>query len=403
MINNNRTKQMPGFVEFVALMALMIALVALSIDTMLPALPQIGQELGVQRENDSQLIISWLFIGMAVGQIFYGPLSDSIGRKPAINAGLGLFIIGCLMSLFAQDFQFMLAGRLLQGIGLAGPRSVAVALVRDRFEGDAMARVMSFIMAVFILVPIIAPALGQAIILVAHWRLIFALFLLLAIIMLLWFGIRQPETLLPSQRLPFSLREIARGFREVCTTRIAFGYTMVAGLVSGAFIGYLNSAQQIFQDQYGVGTQFPLYFGLLAVGNGVASYFNARFVMRYGMKRLSYWAMLALTGLSLAFLAITYALAGHPPLWMLMTYLIVTFFAIGILFGNLNSLAMQPLGHIAGIGAAVVGSLSTFLSVQLGTMIGLAYNGTILPLVGGFAILSVISIVIMHWTHQSKE
>lgn len=394
------SRPMPRLVEFVALMAMMMSLVALSTDAMLPALPEIGKDLGVQRDNDSQLIVSLLFLGMAMGQMVYGPLSDSIGRKPTIYAGFVLFLTGCLLSLLATSFFVMLAGRALQGIGVAGPRGVTVALVRDVYEGRAMARVMSFVMTVFILVPAIAPAFGQGILLVAHWRAIFGAFLALALIALIWFAIRQPETLAPSRRKRFSLESMAMAVREIGANRIAIGYTLTMGLISGAFVGYLSSAQQVFQDQYGLGRQFPLYFAALALSIGSASFLNARLVMRHGMRALTTWSSQTLGGLSIVFCAIAYALAGNPPLWSLMAYFSISFFCVGILFGNLNALAMQPLGHIAGVGAAVIGSLATFISVPLGTLIGQSYNGTILPLVGGFAILSVTAVVVMRWAED---
>lgn len=390
------------FGEFVALMALMIALVALSIDTMLPALPEIGAELGVQRENDNQMIISLIFLGMALGQIFYGPFSDSVGRKPAIYAGLVIFMIGSILSLTAQNFSIMLAGRFVQGLGVAGPRSVALALIRDLYEGRAMARVMSFVMTIFILVPVIAPSLGQGILLFAHWRAIFALFILLSIIMFAWFAIRQPETLQPDQRTRFSVSHLVTVLREICTSRIALGYTIVSGLIAGAFLAFLGTAPQIFQGLYGLGAKFPLYFAALAVASGVASFVNARLVMHFGMRALSNRAMLVLTALALLFLGYAFTQAGSPPLWTTVGYLSLTFFAVGILFGNLNALAMEPLGHIAGVGAAVVGSLSTLISALLGMLIGQAYNGTILPLIGGFAVLGALSMIVMRWAEQQR-
>lgn len=356
----------------------------------------------MQRDNDNQLIISLLFLGMAAGQMVYGPLSDSTGRKPAIYAGFGLFIIGCLLSLSATSFPVMLAGRVTQGLGAAGPRIVTVALIRDQYEGRAMARVMSFVMTVFILVPVIAPALGQAILIVAHWRAIFGLYLGLALMASIWFALRQPETLAPVRRSPFSLPQLAAAIGEVFATRIALGYTITAGFIFGAFLGYLNSAQQIFQIQYGLGRLFPLYFAVLALSLGSASFTNGRLVMRYGMRPLSIWALVTIGLLSITFWVIAYALAGQPPLWTLVIYFLMSFFCIGILFGNLNALAMEPLGHIAGVGAAVVGSLSILISLLLGTLIGQSYNGTILPLVGGFAILSLTSLATMWWTEHRK-
>lgn len=390
------------FGEFVVLMALMISLVALSIDTMLPALATIGHDLGVQRANDNQLIISLLLLGLSIGQVIYGPLSDSTGRKPAIYGGFGLFIVGALVSLFSTNFPMMLVGRVLQGIGAAGPRIVSMALIRDQFQGRDMARVMSFVMAVFILVPAVAPLFGQTILLIAHWRAIFGVFLVMALIAVSWFAIRQPETLLPDRRRPFSLQRIALAIREIVTNRMAIGCTVAAGLVFGGFMGYLNSAQQVFQNQYGLGRLFPLYFSALALAIGGASFLNARLVVRYGMRALSHRAMQTITGLSLLFLPIAFLLNGQPPLWLLMSYLVVSFFCIGLLFGNLNAMAMEPLGHIAGIGAAVVGSLSTFIAVMLGLVIGQNYNGTVLPVVGGFAVLGVAASVVLRWAVGAK-
>lgn len=393
----------PGFGEFVVLMALLTSLTALSIDTMLPALPQIGRDLGVIRENDTQLVVSLVILGMAIGQLFYGPLSDSVGRKPAIYAGIGLYAVGCLLSLFATDFSVLLAGRLLQGLGAAGPRVVTIALVRDQFSGRAMARVMSFIMSVFIIVPAIAPSLGQGILLIAPWRAIFALFLALALTAVVWFAFRQSETLPPERRTAFSFKKMAGAFYTVCATPVALGYTLAAGLIFGAFVGYLNSAQPIFQVQYGLGTMFPLYFGAVALAIGSASLVNGRIVIRYGMRVLTNRSCVALSLLSIGFFGVSYLFEGHPPLWMLMTYCLSTFFCVGILFGNLNASAMEPLGNMAGVGAAAVGSLSSLISVVLGTLVGQLYDNTVLPLVGGFALFGVAAVIVMEWTERRRE
>ena len=374
------------FGEFVALMAFMTALVALSIDAMLPALPEIGTALGVEHANDAQLIVSVLFLGLAVGQMLYGPLSDSTGRKPAVYLGLGLFIVGCAVSMVASDLTVMLGGRFVQGLGLAGPRVVSVALIRDQFEGRSMARVMSFVMSVFIFVPTIAPALGQVILWLAPWRAIFATFLALGLGIAFWFGLRQPETLAPEARRPFSMGGALRAIREILGHRVAFGYTMAAGMVSAAFLGYLSSAQQIFQQLYGQGDLFPAYFGALALFIGGASFLNARWVMGLGMSYLSGRAVVVLTVWSALFYGLGTALGGQMPLWLFVVYQAGTLFCVGILFGNLNAQAMEPLGHIVGIGAAVVGSLVTFVSVPFGVWIGHAYDGTVLPLIAGFAL-----------------
>ena len=266
----------------------------------------------------------------------------------------------------------MLLGRALQGLGAAGPRIVVVALVRDQYAGNAMARIMSLVLTTFILVPAVAPAIGQGILLVAHWRAIFGMLLALGLVTLIWFALRQPETLPLERRVSFSLAKIALGVRETCTNRVALGYTIAAGLVFGAFLGYINSAAQIFQDTYGVGRLFPLYFGGLALAIGGATYLNARLVMRYGMQRLAALAVGVIGGCSALFLVIAYATGGHPPLWALMIDLGIVFFCFGMAFGNFNALAMEPLGHIAGVGSAVVGTIMSLMSLVLGTLIGQA-------------------------------
>ena len=376
-----------SFGEFVALMASMIALTALSIDAMLPALPEIGTELGVQQANDAQLILSYFFLGTAIGQLFYGPVADSVGRKPTIYFGLIVFILGSLLSMFATTFPVMLASRLIQGLGIAGPRSVSTAIVRDRYSGRMMARVMSFIMSFFILVPILAPAVGQGILLFAGWRSIFGLFIALAIIDLVWFGVRQPETLTPENKIPFTFQRIFDAFKEVFSNRVSLGFTLALGLFSGAFLGYLNSAQPVFQEQYGLGTRFPLVFAVIAISSGLASFTNAQLVLRLGTRQLTTVSNTTLTILSILYFIYAFVMQGHPPLWTLMAYFLITLFVVGIMFGNLNSMAMEPLGHIAGVGAAVVGSASNLIWIPIGALIGRMFDGTVLPLVGGFAIM----------------
>lgn len=379
----------------------MTSLTALSIDAMLPALPKIGSDLGVQNANDRQLVISMIFMGLSFGQLFFGPLSDSIGRKPAIYGGLILYMAGSLLAMVAATFPIMLLGRLIQGIGISSPRAVTLALVRDQFEGRTMARVMSFVSTVFILVPMLAPTMGQTILLFSGWRSIFGVYVGLAMIVLVWLGLRQPETLAPEDRAPFTRQRVFNTTKEIFKNRLAFGYTVTVGLVSGAFVGYLNSAQQIFQEQYALGTLFPIYFAIIASSIGLASLANSHLVMQYGMRLLVKISMFVIVIVSVIALGIALFTAGRPPLWLLITYLMAAFFCVGILFGNLNALAMLPLGHIAGIGAAIVGSLSTLLSTVLGTLIGQSYNGTIFPLVIGLAVLVGLSIIVVRWAEAA--
>jgi len=396
-MSSNKNQSGPSYLEFVILVSMMMSLTALSIDAMLPALPQIGNDLNVQNANDRQMVVSIIFLGLAVGQLFFGPLSDKTGRKPAIYFGYSLYICGALLSAFAFSFQIMLFGRSLQGIGVSAPRAVLLALVRDRYKGRSMARVMSFASTVLVLIPMIAPTLGQAILLHAGWRSIFFSFVLMALITLIWFTLRMPETLSPEKRTPFSLQCIIAATFEIIKIRPAFGYTVSIGLISGAFLGYLNSAQQIFQEQYALGERFPLYFALISLSIGMASFLNAHLVLRFGMRFLVWWSLIIILGLSTVTFGIALRTSGQLPLWLLLTYLMYTFFSVGILFGNQNSLAMEPLGHLAGIGAAVVGSLSTLISMPLGTLIGRSYNSTVIPLIVGIAVLSGLSLSVVRW------
>ncbi len=390
----------PGFVEFVFLMALIISLIALSIDAMLPALPAILADLDVARVNDGQYVISMLFAGMGLGQILFGPLSDAVGRRASMLLGFVIFAVGCVFALTATSFGTMLFGRFLQGLGASGPRIITIALVRDIYKGREMARVMSFIMTIFILVPVVAPALGQLIIAFASWRYIFAMFLLIVVIVAPWFYLRQPETLPAERRNPMSPARLLLDTAAILRIRATLGYTLTMGCIFGAFIAYLSTSQQIFQVQYGLGTLFPLYFGILACAIGGASLVNARLVMRFGMRRLSRIALITICGLSLAAWAIAKLYAGQPPLALLMTYLLPLFFCFGILFGNLNALAMEPLGHVAGLGSAVVGTISTLLSVVFGVVAADAYDRTVVPLIAGFALLGLAGLMLALWTER---
>ncbi|WP_374652572.1 multidrug effflux MFS transporter [Dongia sp.] len=387
-------------VEFIVLLALTISLVALSIDSMLPALSEIAADLGVADPNDRQMVITVLFAGFGVAQVFYGPVSDSVGRKPAIYAGFLIFLAGSILAILSQDFSTMLVGRFLQGFGAAGPRTVVVAMVRDRYEGRTMARIMSLVMSVFILVPVLAPSVGQGILMMAHWRAIFWMLLILGAVTSVWFGLRQEETLPIERRRELSFARILRAVIETFSNRVALGYMTATGLVFGAFIGYLASAQQIFQEMYGMGKLFSLCFGALAVTFGAASLTNARLVMRFGMRTLSHRALIGHTVLSIVFAVVALYVDGKPPFLLFMAYMMGAFFLIGLLFGNFNAMAMAPLGHIAGVGAAVIGAMTTFISVGSGAVIGHAYQGTILPLSIGFAVLGVLSLAVTKWADR---
>ena len=388
--------------EFIPLVALLFSLVALSIDAMLPALPELGRDLGVARPNDVQYVITSLFLGLGLGQIFFGPLSDRIGRKPAIYAGLGVFMAGCIVSVWAPTFETMIAGRVLQGIGVAAPRIVTVALVRDQYEGRSMARIMSFAMAVFILVPAAAPALGLAVLRIAGWREIFVTFFLIAAVAFVWLLVRQPETLPPDRRRSFSPRAIGRAVREILGIRAAVGYTVATGFAFAPFVAYLSSAPQMFAQGYGVGDLFVMWFAVLALVIGVASIVNGRLVMRYGMRRLSTVAAGALALVSAIALLGLFPFDGLFPFWLFMAYFLFVFVCVGLLFGNLNALAMEPLGHVAGVGASVVASLATLISVPLGGFVGLSFDGTLYAQVGAFAVFGTGMLAAIRWAGRTR-
>ncbi|HKO52946.1 MAG TPA: multidrug effflux MFS transporter [Polyangiaceae bacterium] len=378
--------------EFVALVALTTSLVAMSIDTMLPALGTMATELGAAHANDRQLILSVFFGGLSVGQLIYGPVSDSTGRKPALYLGIGLFVLGGIICALTQSFAWLLVGRALSGFGAAGPRIVSVALVRDAHTGSGMARVMSFVQTVFILVPVLAPSFGQAVLLVTSWRAIFWALVLVAVLNVLWLALRQPETLPRALRVPFSLRTIGRGCVETFRNRIALGYTIASGFVFGGFISYLSMSQQVFQEQYGLGPKFPVFFGLLASAIGVASFVNAKLVMRFGMRRLSRTALLCDCVVCVCALLGTLVFAGHPPLFAFVGFMLVCFFCNGLLFGNFSARAMEPVGHIAGVASAMIGSVSGLIGLAHGTIFGRAYDGTVLPLVAGFTAAGLLAL-----------
>lgn len=377
------------FGELIALLALLMSLVALAIDAVLPAIPAVGESLAVTNSNELQLMIAIVFLGLAIGQILYGPLSDSIGRKKAIYLGLITFFIGSAISVLSDSYEMMLWGRFIQGLGAAGPRVIAVALVRDQYEGRAMARVMSFVMAVFILMPALAPSIGAAILHLMGWHEIFGLFMLLALVAMAWFALRHPETLQPERRVPFSVGTIWKGTKETLSNKTSRAYIIAAGLIFGVFVAYLTTAQQLFKDLFQVDALFPFYFALLALSIGAASLMNGRLVMKYGMQRLANFAMKSMMALSVVFLCVLYSQQGQVPLWLFMGFTAATFACVGLLFGNMNALAMAPLGHIAGLASSVIGSATTFISMFCGALIGQTYNQTLYPLFIAFAALAL--------------
>jgi MFS transporter, DHA1 family, multidrug resistance protein len=400
---SNQTKPDIGLFEFVALMALMTSLVALSIDAVLPAMSQIAADLEITDPRQSHLIVSLFFIGMAFGQLYYGPLSDDKGRRYAILSGLIVFAIGSIVCMNAESLEVMLVGRVIQAFGVSGPRIATLAVIRDKYEGEAMARVMSFIMMVFILVPMLAPIFGQTILFWFSWQHIFSSFLLFGLLTGLWFFIRQPETLPKEKRLPFSWSQLRISSKFILTHKLVMFYTLSAGIIFGAFLAYISSSQTIFQQIYDTGELFPMYFAMLAFSIGLASFINGTLVMRLGMRKLCTWAMLGWLLFSTLLTVLCLVNDGVPPLWQFVSTLFCAFFCIGILFGNINAMAMQSLGGMAGLGAAIIGSLSSIVSVLTAVLVGSFIESSITPVALGFLGFGCLSFTFYWYANKSRS
>ncbi|XOV80462.1 MAG: multidrug effflux MFS transporter [Aestuariibacter sp.] len=384
-----------GQSEFIVLFALLMSLTAMSLDAMLPALPQIGRDLGVDDLNKTQLVISMLILGTVFGELFFGPISDAIGRRKTILIGILIFLSGTLVAIFAETLQGLLIGRIIQGFGVSGSRIGSRALVRDLYAGAQMARVMSFIMMIFIIVPMVAPAIGQIIMLNFGWRAIFVSFLIHAALMLLWFGIRQSETLPKERRIPLSLSRIWTSAGQIVRHRKVMAYTLLSGLVFGAMVLYLSVARAMFEDLYQKGDDFPLLFAILALGIGIAAIINGKIVIRFGMHKVTSWALIGILIFSSILVSTSLWHQGAPPFLLLMVLLATILFFVGFIFGNINAMCMEWLGGIAGIGASIVGSLSSSVAVLLAVLVGPFYQGTVMPLAYTYLAVGVGGLVLL--------
>ncbi len=381
--------------EFVVLMAALMSIVALSIDAVLPALPMIGDYLSVSNPSDNPKLITSIFLGLGFGQLIFGPLSDSFGRKPIVYAGFILFIIASIICITTKNFEMMLFGRVLQGIGLAAPRTMSIAMIRDSYEGDYMAKIISIVVMVFILIPIIAPTLGQFLMNHYNWKFIFTFTLVFGVLVILWFWLRQPETLKDKHRIPYRLTIFKTGTIQFFKIKSAVIYTLLSGFITGSFMVYLSTSQQIFEKQYGLAEEFPLIFASLAISVGLATFMNSQLVVRFGMKRIVHISMIGFILISLVFIAL-YHSGNNPSIEVLITFFALQFFTIGFLFGNLRALAMQPMGHIAGIGSALNGFISTVMAVPIANYIGSFITDSVTPLFIGFLICGLISLILFY-------
>lgn len=381
--------------EFVVLMAALMSIVALSIDAVLPALPLIGADLSFTNPLDNPKLITSIFLGLGIGQLLFGPLSDSFGRKPIVYAGFMLFIIASIICITTKSFEMMIFGRVLQGVGLACPRTMSIAMIRDSYEGDYMAKIISIVVMVFILVPIVAPTLGQYLMNNYDWKFIFTFNLAFGVLVMLWFWLRQPETLKEKYRIPYRLSIFKTGSIQFFKIKSAVIYTLLSGFITGSFMVYLSTSQQIFEKQYNLAEEFPLIFASLAISVGLATFMNSQLVVKYGMKKIVHIAILSFVLISLVFI-IFYNSGKNPSIEILIGFFALQFFTIGFLFGNLRALAMQPMGHIAGIGSALNGFISTVMAVPIANYIGSFVIDSVTPLFIGFLVCGLISMVLFY-------
>jgi MFS transporter, DHA1 family, multidrug resistance protein len=364
--------------EFIALMAMLVATVALSIDALLPALPDIAEQLIPQKPNQAQLVLSAFIVGMALGTFFTGPLSDSFGRKKIIYFGAVIYIFSSALCIFSSNLETLVIARVLQGIGAAAPRVVSQALVRDLYSGREMARISSFIMVIFAIVPAVAPLLGAGIILISNWQSIFGLFILFALISTVWTGVRVNEPLKVEMRIPFRLQPFKIAIIEIMSLKIV--RLSIVTLIFGGGILFIAIllVQQVFDQFYGSASSFPLWFAMIAVLSASASFLNSMIVMKFGMRRIVSISMYAQVISSIAMLCLYNGnlLSGNFGFVIFVFWVFGIFFQAGLTFGNLTALAMEPLGHIAGTGASVTSALSTLGSVAIAGFAGQFFNGT---------------------------
>lgn len=377
--------------EFIALIAGLMALNALAIDVMLPALPYMGAALGVLNENDRHFVLTAYMLGFGIAQLAFGPLSDRFGRRAPLFVGLVIYVIAAFTAVFSPNFATLLVLRFVQGVGAAGTRVIATSVVRDRFHGRAMAEVMSLVFMVFMIIPVIAPAIGQVILLTGPWEYIFLFMAVVGMAITVWAFLRLPETLAPENRRPLRTAVILDGFRIVVTNRNAIMYGLAGTFIFAALFGFINTSQQIYVDIYGLGALFPLAFAFQASLMSVSSYTNSRMVRRIGMRRLSHGAMLTFVAVSALWLVLALTLPAMP-LWLFMGLLCVIMFMFGWSASNMNSLSLEPLGTVAGTASSVFGFIQTVGGALLGTLVGSFFDGTVVPIAAGYVIFGLLAL-----------
>ena len=372
-------------------MAGLMSLTALSIDAILPALGLIRLEYDVTLKN-GHWVITTLFIGLTIGQLLFGALSDTIGRKLTVYLGIFIFVLGNLISFLSETYEVLILGRLLQGFGAAAPKVVSQAIIRDLVSGAIMARVMSFVMTVFIIVPVIAPLIGQSIIWLIGWHYIFIVFILLSIFISGWFSLSITETL--KKPLPFGFRALGFTFREMCHNQTTLGFMLASGFIFGGLISFLNIAQPLYQNVFGVGDHFPFYFAFTALLIGLSSFINARIVLKIGAKTVVTYALLWVWCWSVVFLIVERYFADIGLLGFLLFSSLV-FTAFGFLFGNINAIALNPMGHVAGNASAIIGTSTNIMAIVIGTISNSFFNYDPQSLLMTFFAIATINLIII--------
>jgi DHA1 family bicyclomycin/chloramphenicol resistance-like MFS transporter len=389
-----------GFPQFVVLMAATMALGAMGIDAMLPALPQIAHGFHVAQANQQQLVITVFLLSFGAAQLIFGVLVDRYGRKPILLWGLGFYAVFSLIAALAPSFELLLVMRALQGVAISTTRVAPISIIRDCYSGRRMAQVMSLTFLVFMAVPILAPTLGQAVILVASWRWIFGAFAIAATLVSIWMLIKLPETLHPEDRRNINLAEIADAFRITLKSRVGMGYTLGMTLIFGALFGFINSAPQVFQDALKAPDRFTLCFGIIAGFIACASLVNARLVNRLGMRVMSHSALFLFIATATVHASI--ALTGHESLVSFVILQSITMFCFGLMSGNFGAMAMEPLGHIAGAAASVQGFVSMVGGSIIGFLVGQSFDGTLVPITLGYVICGLLALAIVLWAEKGK-
>ncbi|WP_198351226.1 multidrug effflux MFS transporter [Flavisphingomonas formosensis] len=389
-----------GFRTFVFLIASLMAVNALGTDTMLPALPEIGHSLGVTVENQRQWIISAYMFGLGTAQIFYGPLGDRYGRKPVVMLSMGLFVLTSIMAAFATSLEMMVIARWLQGVAAAGSRVLAVSIVRDCYSGRQMARITSLSFMVLLAVPILAPSFGQIVMLAFPWESIFVIFALYGLAMLIWVGVKLPETLHPEYRIPISPAVLIGAIRQVVTTRSSIGYAVASACMFGAMMGFLNSAQQLFDETFHARHLFPVIFACAAGTMGAAAYFNSRIVERFGTRRISHSALCGF--ISVSAIHVAAILTNHESLLLFSLCQAAIMGCMGLAGSNFSAMAMEEMGHIAGTASSIQGTISTVGGAVLGLIVGQSFDGTSLPMALGFLCFGFTALVIVLITEKGK-